>query len=252
MGETEEEGLPMRRRFPTSILIACGAIGPLLFMFILLIEGATRPGYSAWHDSVSSLSLSTQGWVQIGNFLLCGLLVLGFALGLRRVLQEDKGAVLGPSLLGVLGLALIGAGIFPVDPNLGYPPGAASSWPGMQTLHSHLNSLAGAVAYLSLTATSLVMARRFAHDPAWRGWAVYSIVTGILVVGFIVISTLVALLVERADSPVGLLQRIALLAGFSWIALVALRLLGTKTRSTSPRRDTAGADKASRASPDSR
>jgi hypothetical protein len=148
-GETKEEGLPMKRRFTIRILIACGAIGPLLFIIIFLIEGAIRPGYRAWHDSVSSLSLSNQGWMQISTFLICGLFLLGFALGLRLVLQEGDGAMWGPILLGTLGLALIVAGLFTIDPNLGYPPGGASSWPGIQTLHSHIKRLAGAVAYLS-------------------------------------------------------------------------------------------------------
>src|SRR5260370_34632026 len=116
----------------TRLLIACGAIGPLLFILVFLIEGATRPGYSAWHNFVSSLSLSDQGWVQIANFLLCGLLMLCFALGLRQVLRSGKGAVWGPPLLGVFGLSLIIAGLFVTDPRLSYPPGTSSS---TQTLH---------------------------------------------------------------------------------------------------------------------
>ena len=68
------------REYPltTKLLIACGAIGPLLFIFVFLVEGATRPGYSAWHNFVSDLSLSNQGWMQIANFLTCGVLMLCF------------------------------------------------------------------------------------------------------------------------------------------------------------------------------
>ena len=74
----------------TRFLIACDAIGPLLFILVFLIEGATRPGYSAWHNQVSQLSQSNQGWVQITNFLICGILSLCFAIGLREVLQSGK------------------------------------------------------------------------------------------------------------------------------------------------------------------
>ena len=52
----------MDQSLTTRLLIASGVIGPLLFMLVFLIEGATRPGYSAWHNVVSSLSLSDQGW----------------------------------------------------------------------------------------------------------------------------------------------------------------------------------------------
>jgi hypothetical protein len=86
---------------------------------VLLIEGATRPGYSAWHTFGSSLSLSDQGWMQITNFIVCGLLTLGFAIGLRQVLHSGKGSVWGPMLLGLFGLELIIAGLFVTDPGLG-------------------------------------------------------------------------------------------------------------------------------------
>src|ERR1700680_3139124 len=80
-----EQNHAMDQNPATRFLIAGGAIGSLLFIIVFLIEGATRPGYSAWHNYVSSLSLSNQGWMQIANFLICGLLTLGFAVGLRQV-----------------------------------------------------------------------------------------------------------------------------------------------------------------------
>src|SRR5262245_12632608 len=77
---------------PTRFLIACGAIGPLLFILVFLIEGVTRPNYNAWHNFVSDLSIGQQGWEQIGNFLVCGALMLCFAVGLRRILRPGKGS----------------------------------------------------------------------------------------------------------------------------------------------------------------
>ena len=93
------------RTYPvtTKLLIACGAIGPLLFILMFLIESVTRPGYSAWHNFVSDLSESNQGWMQITSFLVCGLCVICFAFGLRQVFHSGKGALWGPLLLGVFG-----------------------------------------------------------------------------------------------------------------------------------------------------
>src|SRR5215831_12514647 len=121
----------------TRLLIACGAVGPLLFVIVLLIEGATRPGYSAWHNYGSSLSLGDQGWMQIVNFLVCGVLILGFAVGLRRVFHSGRGSVWGPLLLGVFGMSLIVAGLFVTDPSLGYPAGTYTHGP--QTLHGTIH-----------------------------------------------------------------------------------------------------------------
>jgi Protein of unknown function (DUF998) len=39
------------------LLLACGVIGPPLFVIVFLIEGAMRPGYSARRHYVSQLSL---------------------------------------------------------------------------------------------------------------------------------------------------------------------------------------------------
>lgn len=218
----------------TRLLIAGGAIGPLLFIIVLLIEGATRPGYSAWHDYGSSLSLGDQGWMQIANFLVCGLLTLGFAIGLRQVFRTGRSSVWGPLLLGVFSVALIVAGLFVTDPNLGYPPGTQSSGP--QTLHGTIHGLAGLITFSSLAAASFVMARRFARDPNWKGWALYSLVTGILVAVSFIAATVVSVLDERGvfpGSPTGLFQRIGIIAGWGWIALLAIRLLSQMRSSVS-------------------
>jgi len=39
-------------------------VGPLLFIVVFLIEGATRPGHGVWRNYVSDLALSDQGWEQ--------------------------------------------------------------------------------------------------------------------------------------------------------------------------------------------
>ena len=221
-----EKNHEMEQSVVTRFLIAGGAIGPLLFIIVLLIEGATRPGYSAWHNYGSSLSLSDLGWMQIANFLVCGLLTLGFAVGLKQVLQTGRGSVWGPILIGVFNVALIVAGLFVTDPSLGYPPGTHGSGP--QTLHGIIHGVAGLITFSSLAIASFVMARRFAGDPNWKGWAVYSIFTGVLVIVSFIAATAVSALDESGvlpGSPTGLLQRIGIIAGWVWIALLAIRLL---------------------------
>ena len=70
----------------TQLLLWAGAVGPLLFVVVLLIEGATRPATAPgipWQFA----HLGNQEWMQITNFIVCGLLTLGFAIGLRQVLS---------------------------------------------------------------------------------------------------------------------------------------------------------------------
>src|SRR5690348_7016268 len=161
-----EKNLSTDYSLVTRLLITGGVIGPLLFIIVLLIEGATRPDYNAWHNFGSSLGLSNQGWMQIANFLVCGLLTLGFAVGLRQVFRTGKGSVWGPILIGIFGAALIVAGLFVTDPSLGYPPGTTTS--GLQTLHGTIHGVAGLVTFCSVAIASFVIARRFVGDSNWK------------------------------------------------------------------------------------
>jgi hypothetical protein len=215
------------------LLIACGAIGPILFIVVFLIEGATRPGYSAWRNFVSDLSESSLGWIQIASFLVCGALVFCFAFGLRRVFRSGRGATWGPLLLGAFGLSLIVAGIFVTDPSLGYYPDGTPA--GAQTLHGTIHGVAAPVVFGLLTAATFVFAWRFAHDPLWRGWGAYSLVTGVVCVVTFIACLATAVLDEHGvlpNSPTGLLERIAIIVGWGWIALLAIRLLRQMRRSS--------------------
>lgn len=219
----------------TRWLLAGGVVGPLLFVVVLLIEGATRPGYNAWRTFGSQLSLSDQGWEQVANFLLCGLLCLGFALGLRRALGGGRGAIAGPVALAVFGTALIVAGIFKTDPGLGYPPGVpASSSP---TPYGAVHALAGLFVFVSLAVACFALAWRFAGTLRQRGWALYSAVTGVIVLLSLVFCNVAANQImngTQPNAPAGLLQRIGIIAGWIWAAALAWRLLRSSQNEGAP------------------
>lgn len=202
----------------TRLLLWSGVVGPLLFVVVLLIEGATRPGYNAWHTFGSLLSLGDQGWMQISNFIVCGVLTLGFAIGLRQVLHAGKGSVWGPILLGFFGLLLIIAGIFVTDPGQGYPVGVARL--ANPTGHGIIHALSGLAIFLSLSSAAFVMIRRFMGDPTWRGWALYSLFTGLIMLASFFLSQM-----PSASTLAGLLQRIGIIAGWIWVSLLASALL---------------------------
>lgn len=202
----------------TRLLLWAGAVGPLLFVVVLLIEGATRPGYSAWHTFGSLLSLGDQGWMQITNFIVCGVLVLGFAIGLRQALHSGKGAVWGPVLLGLWGLLLIIAGIFVTDPGQGYPAGVAPL--ANPTGHGIIHALSGLAIFIVVPIAAFVMSRRFAGDPTWRGWALYSLLTGLIMIVSFFLSQL-----PGASALAGLLQRVGIIAGWVWVSLFTIVLL---------------------------
>jgi hypothetical protein len=220
----------------TNLLISGGVIGPLLFIVVLLIEGATRPGYSAWRTDVSYLALSNQGWEQIANFLVCGSLCIAFAVGLQRIWRTGRASVWGPRLIGLFGLGLLIAGVFVTDPGQGYPAGAPLSG-GLQTWHGWVHGINGLLFFnVVLPAACFVLARRFAADPHHRRWATYSWLTGALILVIsLPLNTFVVPFAEYAGLPVveGLIQRVEIIMGWVWLALTALRLLRETREATS-------------------
>jgi hypothetical protein len=204
-------------------LLYAGVVGPILFIVVFLIEGFTRPGYSQWRNFVSQLATGDGGWVQVVNFLLCGTLVLLYAIGLRQALKGTRGAVGAPVLMGLFAITLLMAGIFSTDPALGYPPGAKE----VQTTHGAIHGVAGLLAFTVLSAACFVTAWHFAGQRE-RRWTVYSIVVGVAVLVFF----FAAGFASQADmsgtwpnAPTGIFQRIAILAGFTWISVVAGHLI---------------------------
>jgi len=210
----------------TRWLLLGGVVGPLLFIVVFLIEGATRPGYSAWRNYVSDLALSNQGWEQAANFLVCGVLVIGLAVGLRRALRTGTASVWGPLLMGIFGIGLVVAGIFPTDPGRNYPPGAPLNGTPT-TFHGWVHGINAIPVFLILAILPFILARRFAEEPENHSWATYSRIVGAVIILTFIGGNVIGPLGEHGLIPPlsGLVQRIQIIAGWTWISLTAVRLL---------------------------
>ena len=217
-------------------LLYAGIVGPVLFIVVFLAEGFTRAGYSQWRHYVSQLATGPGGWVQVTNFVVCGLLVFAFAIGLRKSIKGTRGSVAGPVLLGLFGLDLVAAGIFSTDPALGYPVGAAQ----VHTMHGMIHGFAGLGAFVFLLPpAAFVMSRHF-NAQGERRWASYSAGVGALVIVIFIAMTATSALDGAGrlpNAPTGFLQRIGIIGGWTWIAMVAwhqLRVLQAPRRRRHP------------------
>jgi hypothetical membrane protein len=215
------------QRPTTRFLLWSGAVGPPLFVTNFLIEGAIRPGYNAWRTTISTLSLSDQGWMQIANFHLLGILTLCFSVGLKRVLKTGVASSSGPILFAIVGAALILAGIFVTDPCLGYPVASSAGLP--ESVHGTIHNLAALTVFLALPTTCFLMGRRFAQDPAWRAWSTVSKIAGSLVLiffaWFFTSVTAFAHVPSGEAVHAGLLERITSVIGCLWMSGLAFRLV---------------------------
>jgi hypothetical protein len=205
-------------------LLYFGLLGPAVFVAGVTVEDATRPGYSPWRHPVSQLSLGP-GWpVNVALLLIGGAGLLASAIALRQALST--GSRWTPRLIATAGVALVLAAIFPIDPGLGYPPGqpAVHHWSGL------VHGIAGTVLFAALVAAPLTLARGLRGRTDWPRWRRYSLATG-LAVAVTYAATAVLSGLDQAgawtNAPAGLLERVALIGGIGWCALLAARLLET-------------------------
>jgi Protein of unknown function (DUF998) len=216
----------MTERALTRWLLACGVIGPVLFVVTFGIAGAIRPGYDPMRVFVSQLSLGDQGWLQIANFVVSGLLILAFAFGLRRLVSSGRASRWGPILVGLVGLGMVVSGVFVTDPALGYPPGAPPGLTQNPSWHGVLHLVGAFFVFGGLPAAAFVFARRFGAE-ADRPWMIYSTASAVGLLLFYFAATVAASSAGSLNSVAGLLQRVSIGIGFAWIALLAARLMRT-------------------------
>ncbi len=110
---SETRGLAWR------LSIWAGIIGPILYTLVFTLDGAFRPGYSAINVAVSFLLLGSNGWIEIANYIVLGLLLIVFALGFLRwrsavITAGWRRAI--TALLVLSGLGFVMAALFLPDP----------------------------------------------------------------------------------------------------------------------------------------
>jgi hypothetical protein len=219
-----------RSKALTNALLLGGVIAGPVFVAVFMVEGATSSGYDPMRLPVSLLSTGERGWTQVANFIVDGLLLFGFAVGLHRAFdQRGTSATLGPLLLGVFALGVIGAGVFSTDPGAGYPPGVRP--PIEPTTHSAVHDVMSLVVFLGLPIACFVLAGEFA---GWRdrGWAIYSAVTGLVLAIGVVLLLMGFNGTGGPGNEAGLIQRLWIVLGWGWIALLALYMLRSSRRAT--------------------
>jgi uncharacterized protein DUF998 len=216
----------IKQRAITAFLLLCGVIGPVLFWVVLAVEGATRPGFIFWQTQGSYLSLTNQGWEQITNFLVFGVLCIAYAIGLRRSWHTGRASLWGPLLIGLFGVGMLALGVFVTDPGDGYPPGTPLQT-SPTTWHGWTHGLTGAVVVnIVLPAACFVLSRRFLADQEHRRWGTYSWLTGALILIISIPATIGLPFAYNAGFPIidGLIQRIIITLGWAWLALTAWQL----------------------------
>lgn len=200
----------VRDTVTTRLLAAAAATGPVFFV-VVVAQMLTREGFDLREHPISQLATGGTGWVQMTNFVLAGVGVLALSAALRRRSTGGFGRRAIPALVAVFGAGLVLAGVFPMDPEHGFPVGTPTGPAASMSWHAAAHAVAAAVAFTALAlacVAAAVRAVRQRRPGAAFGHGVVAVV----------------LLVPVAPAGPSIQIAVTGLVAFTWTTLTALSL----------------------------
>jgi hypothetical protein len=192
-------------------------VGPWLWTGIVLVLTVLEydtltgfgwtPGGSYGVNYPSSLALGRFGWVQMVNFALLGISLIGLAVALYRSVQPGRLAKVAPVLMGIAGFGFL-LSVFPTDNG---PPKAPATW------HGEIHGIGFIVAFLPLVLSMFFLAVSARGDARWTGYAWIGPVVG--VIGLLAFIGLAAVMPASVDQIPFYITLVVLFAGISLIGL---------------------------------
>ena len=215
----------LERSSVIAALAAAGIAGPIVFAVAALLHSLLQPDHSLVTHPISALAAGPSGWIQNANFLLFGVLMIAYAIGLHLGVRRTRWGVVGVAFLVLSGVGLLWGGVFPATD-------ATGAFDGDRLLHIPgfvMTFLGGGIGLMAIS-------RRMARDPSWRGLATYALATGAAMLALILAG---GGLVRPPGAPLhawfGLFQWVLLAVWLPCTVVLALRLLGLSRAADAPR-----------------
>jgi len=188
-------------------------IAVVLYVGSVIILSSLRPGYSHIRQFVSELGETgaPNAIVMDGVFISVGILVIAFSIGLHKGINEGRGSKVGPAFLVILGIAVIGGGLFPCDPGCQTP----------ESLSGIMHIATGLPAIPATILAPLLISRRLKQDSRWKGYDTLSLAAGIVAIPLLIAS----MTLFPSSGLAGLGQRFALVVQLGWPLVMAIHLL---------------------------
>jgi hypothetical protein len=171
-----------RRRRIIAVAALAGILGPVLFVTVLLALTALQYDFMlgiGWRPLAdpagawpSGLALGPYGALQDATFVVSGLLLALFSVGLSVGTIDGRNPPLGPTLLFVAGVAMA-LMAFETDPIQRIGP---------RSLHGLAHDAAFVLFVLAMLAALFTLWRKFRRDLRWRGHASFTLAAGMIAV----------------------------------------------------------------------
>jgi hypothetical membrane protein len=165
-------------RAAVRLLAFCGMTAPVLMLVLWTVASFMRPGYDQLGQYGSELGTGPNAIVMNTNFVVTGLLIVGFAIGLFANVHGGRGTHIGSILLLMFGAGELVGGLFPCDPEC---PLAA------QSLSQLAHNVDAIIAFVALALSPFLFSLGLDRDDRWQGYRSYSLVTGLVAFGLFLV-----------------------------------------------------------------
>jgi hypothetical membrane protein len=192
------------------ILLTGAVVATPLFVLLWAVQAFTRTGFRPTYHPMSLLSVGDWGWVQMVNFVVTGLLVIGGGVGLGRILELGRLTRWASALIVLMGAGLVLAGVFVTDAGAGFPAGAPAGAPEM-SWHGAIHEAGFLLTQLAFVALGVLLAAGFKRNHR-RGWAaagIAAVALAVLVAALGDAETFALRLVISAAIELGLVSALA-------------------------------------------
>jgi len=188
-----------------------GVVGPILFTVLIVVGGVLYDGYSHVGQKISELGGEGAEYalLQNLNFIMIGILVIGFSWALGRIFGPPY---TGPILIGFFGLfSSIANGLLPCD------VGCEG-----ETTVGLIHNITGLAGFIAAIVGMFVLARRWRDDSTWQSHVGFT--QGAATVAVASLIWFVVTQAMDAQRFAGVAQRIFAGALLLWIAVTAARV----------------------------
>jgi len=197
-----------------------GILAPAIFVGVFTVEGVLRSGYDPLKMYISALSLGNRGWLQISNFIVLGLLLFIFTLGLSKEFQTGKASRGGIITLYIISVLFFISGPFVMDPT--------ETPTDQMSVHGLIHGISGGIVFLLMPIIIFIFLRRFFSDNNWQSFRWWTLILGVIEATGVTIFTYVSKIPVEQNTYInyfGLFQRIALIPFMVWVFIFGIEML---------------------------
>jgi len=200
--------VPAARHTATFATMALIGIGYCLV--ILVAMHFLRPDYNPIRNTTSDYAIGPYGILMTSGFYALGLGSLALVIGLYQGLSQPARSWVGLLLLGLSAVGNILAAIFPTDLE-GTP----------ETPSGNIHGTVSLFVLTGLVFGTIVLSRRFKKDERWKPFYHTALIWSLMI---LLMSILLVTTFALELNFGGLLDRMLLVAAFTWSLLTATRL----------------------------